>query len=207
MTTYFRAAESARGEGKGAEADVLYEKATAAHLAAPEAAPEIAGRAYFARAESGFARYRSLSIVPPLEKTFTQKRTALEAAAGLYIEAIRIGNAETVPAALHRLGEGFEDFRSAILASPPPRGLSDREREEYTFLLEEKAAPIEEKAVEAYRRNLRQAVAAGVSSPWVDRSVARLRSLRPALFARKWEYAFPVVPVPDFVGIIVRTGP
>ena len=207
VTCFFRAAESARGEGKDAEADALYEKATAANAAAPEGAPETAGKAYFARAESRFARYKSLSIAPPLERTFAEKRAALEAAAGLYVEAIRVGDAETVPAALHRLGEGFEDFRGAILASPPPRGLSDRERDEYVFLLEEKAAPIEEKAVDAYRKNLRKAVAAGISSPWVDKSVARLKALRPALFARKWEYAFPVVPVPDFLGIIVRTGP
>ncbi len=207
VTSLYRAAESARGEGKDAEAEALYEKTTAAHQAAPDAAPEIAGKAYLARAEARFARYRSLAIVPPLEKTFAEKRAALEAAAGLFIEAIRVGDAETVPAALHRLGEGFEDFRAAILASPPPRGLSDREREEYVFLLEEKAAPIEEKAVDAYQRNVRQAVAAGVSSAWVNRSFARLRALRPARFARRWEYAFPVVPVPDFVGIIVRTNP
>ena len=174
---------------------------------APEAAPGTAAKAFFARAESRFARYKSLAIAAPVEKTFAEKKAALEAAGALYIEAVRIGDAETVPPSLHRLGEGFEDFRGAILASPPPRGLSDREREEYVFLLEEKAAPLEEKAVDAYRKNLRQAVAAGISSPWVDRSVARLKSLRPAGFARKWEYAFPVVPVPDFVGIIVREGP
>ncbi|MGE5663594.1 MAG: hypothetical protein ACM31I_04595 [Deltaproteobacteria bacterium] len=204
LTCFFRAAESARAEGNEPEADALYAKATEAHAAAPDAAPGIAGKAYLARAEFRFARYKALSIVPPLERTFAEKRAALEAAAGLYVEAVRIGDAESAPAALHRLGEGFEDFRGAILASPPPRELSDTEREEYVFLLEEKAAPIEEKAVDAYRRNLRSAVAAGVSSPWVDRSVERLRALRPALFARRWEYAFPVVPVPDFLGIIVR---
>ncbi len=202
-----QAAESARREGKAEESDALYEKVTTAHLAAPDAAPGTAGKAYFERAEFRFARYKSLSIAPPLEKTFARKRAALEAAAGLYVEAIRVGDADTVPASLHRLGEAYEDFRGAILASPPPRGLSDREREEYAFLLEEKAAPIEERAVDAYQKNLRQAVAAGVSSPWVNKSVARLKSLRPARFVRKWEYAFPVVPVPDFVGIIVRTDP
>ncbi len=207
VTCLYRAAESARAEGMADEADALYEKTTAAHVEAPQAAPETAGKAYFARAEAKFARYRTLAIVPPLEKTFAAKRAALDAASALYVEALRIGDAETAPAALHRLGEGLEDFRGAILSSPPPRGLSAAEREEYVFLLEEKAAPLEEKAVDAYRRNLRQAVAAGVSSPWVDRSIARLRALRPALFVRKWEYAFPVVPVPDFLGIIVRTGP
>jgi len=206
VSCFFRAAESIQAQGNLEEADGLFGKAVAAHLTAPEAAPETAGKAYFARAEFRFARFRTLSIVPPLEKTFAAKQSALENAATLYVEAIRIGDAGTVSASLHRLGEGFEDFRGAILASPPPRGLSDREREEYVFLLEEKAAPIEEKAVEAYRKNLRQAVAASFSSPWVDKSVARLKALRPARFARKWEYAFPVVPVPDFLGIIVRTG-
>ena len=110
-------------------------------------------------------------------------------------------------ASFHRLGEGLEDFRAAILASPPPPDLSAEEKEEYVFLLEERAAPIEERAVESYRNNLRQAVAGNHFDAFVAKSRERLRALRPALFAKKPEFAFPVVPVPDFVGITERTTP
>lgn len=204
ISSLFRAAESARGEGKTDEADRYYEETVNAHRAAPAASPETAGKALFRRGEFRFARYRALSIVPPLEKTFAAKQAALEAASALYVEAVRIGDAETVSASLHRLGEGLEDFRTAVLGSPPPKGLSEREREEYVFLLEERAAPIEEKAVEAYLKNLRQAVAGDFFSPWAEKSLDRLKSLRPARFAKKGEYAFPVATVPEFVGIIER---
>jgi hypothetical protein len=61
--------------------------------------------------------------------------------------------------------------------------------------------------VEAYRRSLQQSVAAGVSSPWTDKSLARLKALRPARFAKKGEFAFPVVTLPDFRGIVERSAP
>jgi hypothetical protein len=207
VESLYRAGESARTEGKADEADRHYEETVAAYRAAPETPAEVAGKALFRRAEFRFGKYRALAIAPPLEKTFEAKQASLGVCAKLYLEAISLGDAETVSASLHRLGEAFEDFRSAILASPPPKKLSEREREEYAFLLEEKAAPIEEKAVEAYRRNLRQAVAAEYYFDWVGKSMQKLKSLRPAPFGKKGEYAFPVVTVPDFRGMIERIVP
>ena len=61
--------------------------------------------------------------------------------------------------------------------------------------------------MESYRSNLRQAAAADHFSAWVAKSRERLRALRPALFARKGSFAFPVVPVPDFLGITERATP
>jgi tetratricopeptide (TPR) repeat protein len=205
VQSLYRAGESARTEGKSDEADRHYRETVSAHRAAPETLPEVAGKALFRMAEFRFRHYRTLTIAPPLEKTFEAKHNSLGECARLYLEAIPLGDAETVSASLHRLGEAFEDFRSAILASPPPKMLSDREREEYVFLLEEKAAPIEEKAVDAYQRNLRQAVAADIRSDWVGKSLQRLKILRPARFGKKGEYAFPVVTVPDFRGMIERS--
>jgi tetratricopeptide (TPR) repeat protein/TolA-binding protein len=203
----FRAGESARAGGLDAEADLHFDNVVRLHREKGGAAPEIAGRALFQRAEARFRGYLPIRIVPPLEATFAEKQKALEGCAELYAEAARVGDVETVSASLLRLGEAFEDFRAAILSSPPPAELSPAEREEYVFLLEERAAPIEEKAVESYRSNLRQAVAADHFSPWVAKSRERLRALRPALFARKESFAFPVVPMPDFLGITERATP
>jgi TolA-binding protein len=204
IRSYYRAGESARLEGKTEEAVKYYDEAVKAHRKDPGASPGTAGMAFFRLAEIRYAVYRSRAIAPPLEKTFLAKQTLLEESAALYLEAIRTGDADTVSASLHRLGEGLEDFRAAVLGSPPPPNLSAREREEYVFLLEEKAAPIEEKAVEAYLSNLRQSVAAGTTSEWVMKSRNRLVALRPARFGKKWEYAFPVLTVPDFHGVIER---
>jgi len=203
----FRAGESALAEGREGEAETLYESAVRLHREKGGAAPEVAGRALFQRAEIRYRAYLPLRIVPPLEPSFAGKQRALARCADLYAEAIRVGDAAAVSASFHRIGEGLEDFRATILASPPPADLSAEEKEEYVFLLEERAGPIEERAVESYRNNLRQAVAGDHFDPFVAKSRERLRALRPALFAKKPEFAFPVVPVPDFVGITERTTP
>ncbi len=203
----FRAGESALAEGDEAGAEPLFERAVRLHREKGGVAPEVAGRALFQRAEIRYRAYRPLRIVPPLEPSLAAKQRALARCAELYAEAIGVGDASTVSASFHRIGEGLEDFRGAILASPPPSDLSAEEKEEYVFLLEERAVPIEERAVESYRNNLRRAVAADHFDPFIAKSRDRLRALRPALFDRKMEFAFPVVPVPDFVGITERTTP
>jgi tetratricopeptide (TPR) repeat protein len=203
----FRAGESALAEGREDDAETLYESAVRLHREKGDAAPEIAGRALFQRAEIRYRAYLPLRIVPPLESSFAGKQLALARCADLYADAIRVGDAGTVSASFHRIGEGLENFRAAILASPPPPDLASEEKEEYLFLLEERAAPIEERAVESYRNNLRQAVAGDHFDPFVAKSRERLRALRPALFAKKPEFAFPVVPVPDFAGITERKTP
>lgn len=203
----YRAGESARQAGREDEADAHYDHAVRLHRELGGAAPEIAGRALVRRAEFRYRDYLRLRIVPPLEKTFPAKQRALSVWAGLYAEAVRVGDAATVATSLHRIGEGLEDFRAAILSSPPPSDLSAEEKEEYLFLLEERAAPIEERAVESYRDNLRAAAAVGYFDPLVGKSRERLRALRPAVFGRTPEYAFPVLSVPDFVGITERTNP
>ncbi len=203
----FRAGESARAEGREDEAEDDYGRTVRLHRETGGAAPEIAGRALFERAEARYRAYLAMRIVPPLEKSFAGKQQALAQCADLYADAVRVGDAGTVSASLHRIGEGLEDFRTAILASPPPPELTAQEKEEYVFLLEERAAPIEDRAVESYRNNLRQAVAGGHFDPFVAKSRERLRALRPAVYAKKPEFAFPVVPVPAFLGITERTTP
>ena len=203
----FRAGESALAEGREDEAETLYESSVRLHRETGGASPEVAGRALFQRAEIRYRTYLPLRIVPPLESSFAEKQRALARCADLYADAIRVGDAGTVSASFHRIGEGLENFRAAILASPPPPDLSAEEKEEYLFLLEERAAPIEERAVESYRNNLRQAVAGDHFDPFVAKSRERLRALRPALFAKNPEFAFPVVPVPDFAGITERKTP
>jgi cellulose synthase operon protein C len=180
IATLFRAAETAREEGKGDEADRLYGEAVKAHRAAPDAAPETAARAYFQRGERRFSRYLRLPVAPPFDRSLAAKRRALEDAAAFYSEAVRIGDDDTAAASLHRMGEGFEELRTALLSSPPPRGLTEAEREAYAFLLEERAAPVEEKAVEAYLENVRRAVLLDRFSRWTANSLVRLRALRPA---------------------------
>jgi TolA-binding protein len=207
MHCLLRVADDERAAGRAEDADRRYGEVIAVHRTAKDAAPELAGKAFFRQAEYRFEKYLAIRIVPPLEQTFAAKQSALTACAALYAEAVGTGDVETVSGALHRIGEGLEEFRSAILASPPPDGLSTVEKEEYTLLLEEKAAPIEDQAIDAYRKTLYHSVAAGAANAWSDKSLARLKALRPARYGKKGEYAFPVLTLPDFRGIVERSAP
>jgi hypothetical protein len=207
MHCLLRVADDERAAGKLDEADRRYGEVIAVHRTAKEAAPELAGKAFFRQAEYRFARYMQMKIVPPLDKTFAAKQGALAECAALYAEAVATGEGETISGSLHRIGEGLEEFRSAILTSPAPDGLSAVEKEEYTLLLEEKAAPIEEQAVDAYRKALLHSVAVGETDEWSEKSLARLRAVRPARYGKKGDFAFPVLALPDFRGIVERSAP
>ena len=191
---------SARGKrprgGKGRRGgNVVRERRRAPPREGRRAAPEVAGRALFQRAEIRYRAYLPLRIVPPLEPSFTGKQRALARCADLYAEAIRVGDAGTVSASFHRLGEGLENFRAAILASPLRRISPPRRRRSTCF--SSKNAPHRSRNApwRAYRNNLRQAVAGDHFDPFVAKSRERLRALRPALFpSEKPEFAFPVVP-------------
>jgi tetratricopeptide (TPR) repeat protein len=202
-----RVADDELAAGRIDEADKRYGEVIAVHRTAKDAAPELAGKAFFRQAEYRFRNYLAIRIVPPLEKTFAAKQEALTACAALYAEAVGTGDTDTVSGSLHRIGEGLEEFRSAILTSPTPDGLSAVEKEEYGLLLEEKAAPIEDKAIEAYRKCLDHSIAAGAATAWSDKSLARLRALRPARYGKKGDFAFPVLSLPDFRGIVERSAP
>ncbi|RMG61608.1 MAG: hypothetical protein D6713_00055 [Deltaproteobacteria bacterium] len=150
-----------------------------------------ASRALLTLVAGEFEKYRKIRIVEPFEKTFRKKSSSLKKVISSYLEVARFGIPESLSEALFRIGEAYEEFKRAILEAPIPKGLSRIEQEEYIFLLEEKAAPFEEKAVETHRENLVKAAKNGYFNEWVERSLTRLTELRPGLYSKK-----PVVPLP-----------
>ncbi len=61
--------------------------------------------------------------------------------------------------------------------------MSDLEREQYTLLLEEQAAPIEELAISIHEINVHRSWGGGYDD-WVAKSFDALRTLFPARYAR-----------------------
>ena len=84
----------------------------------------------------------------------------------------------------YRIGFVLEDFAKNLKDSPAPDSLSKDEREQYRYLLEEKAFPFEEKAIAAYEGNLNRARENNLYNGWVKKSYENLAILVPARYAK-----------------------
>jgi hypothetical protein len=130
------------------------------------------------------AECAAIRLREPVERALSEKRVALDAALDAYAEAISVRAPQTTTAAAHKIGVTLDEFFQALLASERPSGLTDEQLEQYTFLLEEQAAPFEERAVSAYETNVRRAQELGLYDDWIAKSYERLAVLRPTRYHR-----------------------
>lgn len=147
-------------------------------------------------AEESYSRYQKVRIEPPLDRTTVAKRTLLQEVIGNFVAAGKYNIAEVSTASNYYIGLALEGFKDSILNSPRPDGLTAKELEEYELLLQEKAYPIEEKALKAYRVNVDRAVALQIFDPWIEKSYQRLAELAPWAFERAEKISYPLTIVP-----------
>jgi tetratricopeptide (TPR) repeat protein len=153
-------------------------------------------RAALAMGERDLALFRAIELKGDLGAALTQKETHLEAAMGRLVDVVGLSFAEPLTAAMYYAGEAFEQFKVAILESERPAGMTEEELEEYQFLLEEKAFPLEDSALEYYRRGVKAARKAKVYNEWVDRMYSRLEELVPWAYQRSEQTSAAWVPPP-----------
>ncbi|MBI5017629.1 MAG: tetratricopeptide repeat protein [Deltaproteobacteria bacterium] len=145
--------------------------------------------------------FRGVELKGDLEQSLGRKEALLDEALGYLARAASLPFAETLTASLYRAGRAFEDMKESLLGSERPPELTAEEREQYDFLLEEKAAPLEETSVSYYRKGIASAVASGVHTEWVDRMFERLEALLPWAYQRAEEPAAAwVLPAPPRPG-------
>jgi TolA-binding protein len=147
-------------------------------------ADAFAAQALVALGDQHAASCAAIRLKDPLEQSLAQKRAALNSALAAYAEAADIKIASTTTEATHKIGEALDEFSHALLASERPGNLTDEQLEQYNFLIEEQAAPLEERAVSAYETNVRRTQELGLSDAWITKSFARLADLRPARYLR-----------------------
>ncbi len=189
----FRAARAVARQGRAADARqraeaVLdrYRAWRATRGADTELAPAdlLAADALLELADRRAAAYAAIRLVTPVEHTLADKRAALNLALDAYAEAAQLKVAGVTTAATHKIGALFDDFLQAVLDSERPGELTAEQLDQYNILLEEQAAPFEERAVTAYETNVRRTQELGVYDPWVEKSFERLAVLRPARYRR-----------------------
>jgi TolA-binding protein len=189
----FRATEAVTHQGRRDEASQRAEttldryrvwraqRGTGADLTAVDA---LAGAALLGLADRRAAACVAVSLVNPLEQTLARKQAALDLALVTYAEAADLRLAGVATAATHKIGGLLDEFFHALLKSERPGELTPAQIEQYTILLEERAAPLEERAVAAYETNVRRAQELGLYDEWIGKSFERLAVLRPARYQR-----------------------
>ncbi len=159
-------------------------KAGAAAGAGDARTRALAARARLALADYRIADFDRLRIEEPLQQHLADKLQAMQQAISELEAAAGYGIAPVTTAATYRIGRLYHDLGRALLDSARPRGLGQDELARYNLLLEQEAAPFEEKAIEFHQANIRR-IPAGHYDDWVARSLAQLGELWPARYARQ----------------------
>lgn len=127
--------------------------------------------------------FDAIKLSGDLKKSLTRKQEALKATIAAYEKAASYGVAEFATASTYEIADTYAALARELVASPAPATMSDLEREQYTLLLEEQAAPFEELAISIHEINVRRSWGGGYDD-WVAKSFDALRTLFPARYAR-----------------------
>lgn len=144
----------------------------------------LAARSAFELAEPLYERYQAIKLSLPLKASLTRKREAMDKALQAYGNIAKFKVAEFTTASTHRVGELYLNLARAILNSERPPGMSELELEEYQFIIEDQAFPIEEKAIQIFSSNSAR-VMQNVYDDWVKRSFDALATLQPARYNKQ----------------------
>lgn len=129
-------------------------------------------------------RFESTPLSLPLDQSLARKTEHMQNAIRQFATAASYGFAEIGSEARHRIGAIYETLASDLLDSDRPPELSSDELVQYDILLEDRAFPFEDRAIEFYERNLVRAQEEGFTD-WMAQSRVRLETLFPVRYARK----------------------
>lgn len=134
-------------------------------------------------AKSEHKKFTQQHLILPLKLSLRKKKHAMQKAVKFYGQASKYGIAETATESTHAIADIYKSFSKDLLTSQRPKGLSGEELEQYVILLEDKAFPFEDKAIEFHEANMSH-IKDGVYNKWVKQSHRQLRELFPARYKR-----------------------
>ena len=143
----------------------------------------LAAKASYELAENERLKYDKIKITLPLAKSIDKKNKRMQAALERYTQAVKIGVLEYTTSATYRIAELYAEFSKGLMASERPAGLDELELEEYEYLLEDQAFPLEEAAIEIHQTNAGRTYD-GLYDQWVKKSYGSLAELMPGQYAK-----------------------
>lgn len=134
-------------------------------------------------AKNQHKKFTQQKLILPLKLSLRKKKYVMQKAVKHYGQASKYGVSETATESTHAIADIYKSFSQSLLSSQKPKGLSADELEQYVILLEDKAFPFEDKAIEFYEANMSH-IKDGVYNKWVKQSHNQLRKLFPTRYQR-----------------------
>jgi TolA-binding protein len=187
---------SARVKNKQAVEDFRKMIATSLTSASKEDLTPVAklhiARAIFVGIEPQFEEYKAIKFnsLRNIKGDLNRKAKLLKELEGKYTALLGVGVAEYGLAGLYRIGQLYESFSKALYDAPVPKELSEEEADMYKATLEEKALPLEDKAIQAYQLVLDKATELSVFNEWTVAAQDRSNALN--------RVTFPDLPNPGY---------
>jgi tetratricopeptide (TPR) repeat protein len=158
------------------------------HISTDRPASAEAAQCALELAESDFRKYDEVRITgsgKKLQQNLELKAKMQQKVEKEYTEVFKYKRAETTLAASYRIGHAYERFAESMFnADVPPeiQKAGDEAVGIYRELLEQKAAVLEKKAEQAYRKALDEAKKSHVTNEWTDRIMEGLHKYQPGEF-------------------------
>ncbi len=140
--------------------------------------------AYLGLAQHEKFRFDKLKLTLPLKNSLAKKKSTMQTSVKLYGQASKYKNYQATTEATYSIALIYKDFSKALLDSDRPARLNAEELDQYEILLEDKAFPFEDKAIEFFEINLAR-IKNGFYNDWIDKTHKELIALFPVRYDRK----------------------
>ncbi len=139
----------------------------------------------FLQGEYAYQDFEAIEVNFPyhvLVRSLAKKGKLLLVTEKIYFEVLEMEAHDVSAGALYRIGEAYYLFAKSLFDLPVPAELSEDEQIIYKAELDDKAAPLHEKAIEAVQHALKLAHKNHVYNKWSRRSASLLAKLSPDAF-------------------------
>lgn len=144
-----------------------------------------AAHARFRQAERLYEKFDAVELEFPqskLKDRLEEKGEKLTNAQEAYVQINEMRSPRWASAASYRVGEMYNKFYQAIYDLPLPEGLNEQQQMQYRMFLDEQAAPVQEKAVTAFRTAWQLALELKAYNEWSRRSAEKISELESQSF-------------------------
>ncbi|MEM6533066.1 MAG: tetratricopeptide repeat protein [Myxococcota bacterium] len=152
---------------------------------------EAAGAAAFALVDPNYQSFLALKLVgseSEVSKRLIEKLKQVDELQQRYTDVLAIGAGDYGIASLYRIGRVYQDIADGIYNSQCPRRLTEEQCMIYQSALQEKAFPLEERAIEAYEKAIAKAYELGLYNEWLTKTNDALKTYQPQRFPQAREF-------------------
>jgi hypothetical protein len=139
----------------------------------------------FLQAEYKYEDFEAIELRFPqskLRKGLVAKAKLLGECENLFLEVTKYKSWHVTAGAMYRIGESYYVYAKSLFELPMPKGLSEDEEFTYRAMLEDRASPLEEKAIKGVKNALKLAHRNHVYNEWSRKAAALLAEKAPELY-------------------------